>query len=636
MKNLTELELQIVHYNAQYRAGYPEISDSTYDSLIERLKKEQPESVLLKRAIIEKAKESRKTKLPFPMMSLEKVKTLDGVISWIKESGETEVVITPKFDGITLLQTPNRFYTRGDGKVGQDCTKHCSFIPSLPFFLKGELIILNENWEKNSIFKKYKHPRNTVAGWVNGDYSEEIPYNLMTYMVYDSPCAHIDKSLLLDQLRESSLNVSPFLCLKVEDLSEERLDKLFYLWKKFYPMDGLVIEFNHYQLRSGEYPNGNPKYAIAYKPSRYSEIAETTITDIEMSINRFGVVTPTILFNSVNLSNAEISRVNGINMSYVYDWGLFPGEKIEIIRSGEVIPKIISVGGVKIPFQEDFNLVKEYNKAYEEAKAERELSFGFIEKTEDFADNFLCCQFCGSSLTWDGLNQICPNEMCSERNFQKIVDFFKIFEVENIAEGTLKILWDKGYDSVKKVLGITKEELLEIEGFAEKSSNDFIQTIKKLKREGGSLARHMHASGLFPNLGEKTLQLILDNWSAGTILDKENLVKINGIGDKITDIFIQGIRNFEQEIGYGIKITYRDTPRKEKINGVYSGSVFCFTGCRPNPELREKLESQGAEVSENMTSKVTHLVTKDLSSTSSKIERARKSGVKILSLEGLR
>lgn len=645
MKNLTELELQIVHYNAQYRAGYPEISDSTYDSLLERLKKEQPESVLLKKAIIEKVKQSRKVKLPFPMMSLEKEKTFENVLRWAKEvtSGENLIdnplmVITPKLDGISIYQENGLFITRGDGEVGQDCSQHLQYLEKTMRPISGELIITNGTWKSDGIFRNYKHPRNTVSGWINGDYDETIPYHYMTFMAYKLFNTNKSKVEQLETLNNNyNITPMPYVTVPLSLLSHEILEGVFKGWRVGLPIDGVVIEFNDSKYRMGTLPNGNPKYMIAYKHPSFSQSGMAVIKEVNMGVNRYGVVTPTIMLeNSVNLSGADISRVNGINMSYIYDWGLLPGEEIEIVRSGEVIPKIISVGGIEIPFSDNFSDQKEFKNKYEENCSKRQNEVD-VAKLQNYMDEWCVCPFCDTVLKWDenSVNQVCTNEDCPERKFQQIVDFFKIFEVENIAEGTLRTLYEKGFNTVKKIIDITQDDLLQIDGFAEKSSRDFVSAMKVLKEKGGPLAKHMHASGYFPNLGEKTLQLIIDSREDGDVFSKAKLLKVNGIGEKTAEIFLKGWPYFLNRVRLGIFVTYTETPKREKKEGIFSGNTLCFTGCRPTPELRQRLENAGAEIVENFTSKVTYLITKDINSTSSKIEKARKSGVIIVSLKDL-
>lgn len=645
MKNeFTSLEKDIIYYNNKYREGSPEISDSTYDSLLEKLKKEQPESVLLKRAIIEKAKKSRKTKLPFSMMSLEKEKVFENVLKWARKITLEEdlvdsplMVITPKLDGISIYQENGLFITRGDGEVGQDCSQHLQHLQKIDCPVSGELIITNRAWKSNDIFRNYKHPRNVVSGWVNGDYDESVPYHYMSLMTYKMFSTDKTKIEQLEFLNNNYNTISmPYVIVPLQLLSHETLESVFRAWKTELPIDGIVIEFNDLKYRKRTLPNGNPEYMIAYKHSSFSEIGETKINEIEFAINRYGVMTPTIIFEKIDISGAKPSRVNGINMSYIYDWRLLPGEIIEIVRSGEVIPKIISVGGVEIPFSDNFSDQKEFKKKYEENCLKRQSRVNDA-KLQNYIDSWCVCPFCDTPLKWDETltNEVCTNEGCPERRFQQIVDFFKIFEVENIAEGTLRVLYGKGFNTVKKVLDITEEELLQIDGFAEKSSKDFVSTMNNLKINGGPLARHMHASGLFPNLGEKTLQLIIDSREDGDVFSKAELIKVNGIGEKTAEVFLNGLPYFLNRERLGVHVTYVETPKKEKKEGIFSGNVFCFTGCRPTEEMRKQLEDAGAEIVENFTSKVTHLVTKDVNSTSSKVERAKKSGVIIVTLEDL-
>ena len=628
MKNLTELEQQVVYHNTRYREGRPEISDQKYDQLLEILKKEQPDSSLLKRGVIEKPG-SRKVKLPVKMMSLEKVKTFSKLKKWCSQI-DGDILITPKFDGITLLRTSTQCLTRGDGEVGQDCTSHCNYIPSMAEPVKGELIITKENW-KSPIFRKYKHPRNVVAGWVNGDHDPNVPYNLMSFIGYEIINSDQSKSSQLKYLRDDSqIYSSPFEVMKKSDLIEMKLDNLFRMWSKCYPMDGLVIEMNSFNDET--LTNGNPKYSIAYKPPHYTEVAETIIKKVHFGISRYGVINPIIEFEPVNISGAELSRVNGVNMSYIHDWGLYPGTKIKVIRSGEVIPKIVEVNGINIPFIESFDSPKEYMEKYETAVQLRQSQ---IEVASGWFDEWNECPFCGTPLIWDEnmVNQICPNENCVERKLQSIVEFFRILEVDNIGKGTITILFNNGYTTTKSIINITVDELLQIDGFAEKSANDFVSSMNKLKSNKVPISKHMYASGCFPNLGEKTIQLIFDNCSAGENISKEKLLKVNGLGEKTVDIFLKGLNKWGSLEHDGVEV-YRNLPKKQK-NGEYKGHVFCFTGCRPTSELRERLENKGAEISDNFTSKVTHLVTKDKNSTSSKTEKAKKLGIHIVPLQEL-
>ena len=311
------------------------------------------------------------------------------------------MVITPKLDGISIYQENGLFITRGDGEVGQDCSQHLQYLQKIDCPISGELIITNRAWKSDDIFRDYKHPRNVVSGWINGDYDETIPYHYMSLMTYKMFSTDKTKIEQLEFLNNNYNTISmPYVIVPLQLLSHETLESVFRAWKTELPIDGLVIEFNDLKYRKRTLPNGNPEYMIAYKHSSFSEIGETRINEIEFAINRYGVMTPTIIFEKINISGAELSRVNGINMSYIYDWRLLPGEIIEIVRSGEVIPKIISVGGVEIPFSDNFSDQKEFKKKYEENCLKRQSRVNDA-KLQNYIGSWCVCPFCDTPLKWD-------------------------------------------------------------------------------------------------------------------------------------------------------------------------------------------------------------------------------------------
>lgn len=155
------LEQDIIEYNYQYRDGNPIISDQLYDFLIERLKIEQPDSELLKSSVLEVAKENRKEKLPIPMYSLEKDKSVEEFQKHLSSndlSNETECVISGKLDGISLVvdeRNNKQAWTRGDGEVGQESTMHFDKMNRIDHndqrfvYSYGEAILSKANWMKH-------------------------------------------------------------------------------------------------------------------------------------------------------------------------------------------------------------------------------------------------------------------------------------------------------------------------------------------------------------------------------------------------------------------------------------------------------------------------------------------------------
>lgn len=650
-RELNELERYITHLNTQYRKGHPEVEDWEYDEFIERLKSQFPDSPLLQSAVIEPAPESRKDTLPIPMMSLEKYKTIESLLEWCRSKVyynptpklQVDFVITPKLDGLSIERDEaERCWTRGDGFVGQRCDDHCSHLKDRlneTHFTRGEMIITNEDWNSNSIFREYKNPRNTVGGWLTSPYKIEVPYDKMSYICYDlflsgPPLSKLDQ---LNILNNTCNTVSiPFRVVRLEDITRKFLKSLFDEWKQLFPMDGLVIDVNPYLFRTGVEANGNPSYAVAYKDPEFSEKKETKILKLTRNINRFGVVTPTIEVEPIELSGSTISKVNGINMSYIYDWGLFEGQEITIVRSGEVIPKIVQVGSVVIPFIEEFTSQRNYQESYNSQVAKRDFEVDNWKLEKKF-DEYLTCPFCGEALVWDKtfINQVCINSDCKEKKLQKVVDFFKILEVEEIAEATFRTLFSYGYETVNDILSITKTHLIGIEGFGDISSDKFLKEIERVKFVGFPAARLMHASSLFPNLGEKTLQLILNSifGSKPLPITVEHLTTINGIGQITAEVFVQGINKWQMSPELGnFAISYYSEPEKKAPSGPLFGEKYCFTGCRPSEEQKALIEELGGEIIDSVSSKTTHLIVKTLDSVSSKTTKAKSLGIPISSL----
>jgi DNA ligase (NAD+) len=635
IETMNEIEKRIIYYNEMYRKGTPVISDCEYDKLKEELEETFPDSILLRTSIIEEVPKEREEKLPIHMMSLNKTKTITGVFSWITKNNYTRLkfIISPKLDGVSILRSHDKLtWSRGNGIIGQRCDEQCSFIESprkTTHYTRGEMIITNEAWYNNEIFRNYKHPRNTVSGWITGDFKEEIPYNLMTYVPYDL-YDHMPRNKN-DQLR--ILNSMPYTEVKCEEISEELLHELYNKHKTMYPIDGLVIEVNDKEFRNKFETNGNPSYAIAYKHVSFSERCDSTIINIRRNINRFGVITPIIEFEPINLGGATISNANGINMSYVLDWKLHPGQIITIIRSGEVIPKIVAVNGIEIPFIEDFSSQKSYQTQYEIQVGKRRTQ---CENELFNEDPLTKCPSCGHNLEWDNthINLLCQNTECEGKKIQSVVDFFKIVEVDNVAEATLYTLYNCGFQNVNDILNISFEELSNVDGFAKTSAKKFISEMTRLKTTGVPLARLMHASGFFGSLGEKTIQLIIDESEVMDVKSIEKLTSIKGVSTITANAFINGINEYNNT-NFNVKVSMVNTPPKIKKEGVLSNNIYCFTGCRPTPELVSKMLENGGEIVNSVTNKTTHLVVKDTSLETSKMTKARSLNIKIVELSKL-
>lgn len=641
--NEESLVQKLVEYNEAYRVGESIVSDYEYDKLVDQLKELNPNNDWFKRGVNDSAPLKKKYQLTYPMYSLNKCKSLEEIEDWLKSlAGDTykdiKLIITPKFDGLSVQRNleSGDSWTRGNGEVGQVCTPQlkaimgCGSSSEISGFVRGEVVFTNDNWEKTQErYPEYKSSRNTATGWINGDYKPGIPYSLLSYMCYEAYNSEWSK---IEQLEFLNSKVNSFECpykvCEFPSLSEDFLDKLFRQWLKVFPIDGLVIDVNNPELRTQQEANGNPCYARAYKHPSFSERKETQILKIERNINRMGVVTPILHIKPIELAGATIKKVNGINMSYIHDWLLYPGETITVVRSGEVIPKVVEVDGVKIPFREEFDSEKKYTSAYENLSKKRHFEF----KGEYVGRKYITCPFCHETLSWDEtlVNLVCTNKDCEEKRFQGIVDFFKILGVENVKEDTFRTLYNSGLNTIGKLLCVESNDLVKLDGWAETSAKQYRREMDRLLHEGVPCAKLCHASGLFGRLGEKTIQLILDNiYPLSPTLEK--LISIKGISEISAKQYIEGTKGLLDEDAKDmllVKILYTKTPEKEK--GIMSGEVIVFSGFR-DQSLKERFEKKGASVEDSLTKKTTVLIVKDKGQITSKIQKAMKMGIPIYS-----
>jgi NAD-dependent DNA ligase len=622
----TNLELAIITANIAYREGNPTITDEAYDILLTKLKFETPNSELLKKGVIEKilnSNEGRKQPLPHPMYSLNKVKSVDEFVKWVKSKGGEigdKFIVTPKFDGISLVvdELKNQCWTRGDGEVGQRSDEHYSKIvqedPVFDLITFGEAIISKKNFEKYS--NEFANARNLVAGLFN---KKETSQNIedVHYMRYGSNANHINKADQLSELNTMNAHAVPssdFSYIGDPGIYEGYFDHLYKLWSKDYNIDGLVVEFDSTAKRNdlGREENMNPAYAIAIKFPKWSSSKITKVKGVTWGVSKQGKLKPVINIEPIELSGVTVTNVTGYNAKYIFDNNIAEGSKVEIVRSGDVIPKHINT-----------------------------LSYN-LYNVENLSDELTECPYCETQTKWDETltEIICPNQYCEERQISKFVHFFSILGIEDFGEPSIRQWFNEGIRTYDDFLTITVNEICQMEGWGEKSATTVLNQIEALKTKKFPLARLLHAFDLFEGkLGEKECQLIFDNLFEKDqfLLEQlgeditDNLIKIKGIGEITAKYFQAGYGKFLSSYLSDLPFyeTYLKTPIKEQAGNKYEGFSVCMTGFR-DAELQSLIEWEGGKIVSGVSSKTTHLLVKDKSSTSSKMKKAEGLGITIL------
>lgn len=624
--SLEDLEEIIVYASDKYyNTDKPVISDSIYDILIDFLTIKNPKSKILKN-IGAKVK-SKKVKLDYWLGSMDKIKPPSNQLSIWTKKYKQPYNLSDKLDGISALLVYNNnkinMFTRGTASEGMDITPLIKYL-KLPNYdtinnyckknkikgdknliaFRGELIIkediFNKNWSD-----KLKNGRNTIAGLVNSkNINPELATDtdLVIYEVID-PFYSIDKQFEI-------INGCGFKTVINKNIDHELSYEFLsdYLNKRRnkseYKIDGVIV------TSIGEYDrnlDGNPEYAFAYKDILQDQIAKTTIESIEWNISKDGYLKPTLLLKPVSIGGVEIKRTTGNNAKFIVDNVLGPGAVIEIIRSGDVIPKVQKV--IKIASSGKPDLPKgkwHWNETHVDI---------LIDDTEN-------------------------NEML----VKNIYFFFSTLSTKGLGEQNVRKLIDSGLDSILKIIIAKKEDFLNVEGFAEKSSEKLVDSIQKAINNV-PLSKIMAASNKIGHgIGEERIKQVLDTypnlltdykkWDEEEFIDK--LKQLNGWETKTSTLFVS---NFEEFIKFfnSIKKYIKLEMTKTIVTGIFTNMIIVLTGFR-DKDLQSQIESQGGKIGSSITKNTNYLIVKDqtmIDDPTDKIKKALELNIKIITKDKL-
>ncbi|MDR1089990.1 MAG: BRCA1 C Terminus (BRCT) domain protein, partial [Prevotella sp.] len=586
----------IKKYNKSYRAGSPQIPDIEYDLLVGKLKEIDPDNEWFDHIEPVVISAKRKVSLPIPMKSLNKAKDMADLIKWYRSLALTEnseVIYMPKFDGLSLLhdEIRGKAYSRGGiENEGQDCSGHFKNAGFLSGkgdtqFTYGEFLFSNAAWNtrfkgKSSIHsgEPFKSPRNTAAGLLNRD--EPSPYlqyasfyrfgiddaSLNNYRTYEEVLSALCKQYNQEPLYKKTT---------VRDLNDTNLMEAFNEWGKIYPVDGIVIYINDltiWDILGRHQTTGNPLYAIAYKHPDFTGVFETTVKDISWKISKSGALKPVVNIETVDTGDCSMENPTGYNAGWIEDMGIARGAEILVTRSGGVIPKILKT---LIPATKN--------------------------ELESLWDELAGCPHCGSPTAWNSsyVELCCTNPGCSGRQLAKIVFFFMTCGTENLGEETFNKLFNAGFTTIRRILDITFEELVKIEGFGESIANLILENNTRILK-GLDMATLMHASDCFEGIGKVKAQKILDD------MDDESLCSFYQrwfVTQSLTEEFLEKQSKTMQSFYKGIQPFYRfivdnripvlpPAKKEENSNGKCAGMAVCFSGVRDS-ELEAKIISEG-------------------------------------------
>jgi DNA ligase (NAD+) len=383
-------------------------------------------------------------------------------------------------------------------------------------------------------------------------------------------------------------------------------------------LDGLVIQpvDNGPWQDRGEHLAARPSFMKAIKLEPHEqESMVTSVGEIEWNVSKRGLLKPRlILADPVDADGVEVNHATCNNARFVRDWGLRPGRPLRVVRSGDVIPRIVAVRDrgrwVKLDVRDDG-----------------------IRDSKITATLPRKCPSCGTATRWNPnrVDLMCPNEKCPGRNGKAVLSFFRELGVDDVASGTVADLIAAGMDTVPAILrGATPKRLSRLEGYGERKAGIVSAAIAGALREK-PLHLVMHASGCFHNetfaLGSSRLQDIVKALGPGMVERatpselRRRLAGIKGLGPSGLELFLDSIADWRRF--YASIRGFHTIPAGK---ATLEDTVACFTGFR-DPEMEAFIVKHGGRVS-GMSRKVTVLFAGSFGST--KCKKADANGIEIV------
>jgi NAD-dependent DNA ligase len=454
-----------------------------------------------------------------------------------------------------------------------------------------------ENFKKHS--NLYSNPRNLVAGVVNS--KEKNPYvlNSVKFIAYSY---YTEKNLRTEDmfkfLKHMGYYTPHFEVVKT--IKEENLRDLLNKRKveAEYEIDGLVISSQEYIYENSK---ENPKMTVAFKS--LGETKEVKVLDVEWNVRKYNYLKPRVKTEPVYFGNVKVQYFSGYNAKYIKDNNIGVGTVLLVTRSGDVVPDILRV----------------------------------VTSTEALMPEQEC------HWSSSGMELISDENNSDINLINRLVSFFTVCNIKGMKEGIIKkIVEGRGIEDENEFFGITKEEVLSVDGFKAKSSENVINCINELK-DKICIQDIMIACCIFQGFGEKKIHKIISEVGDvlsycvnDIIVDKKDLVsqilRIGGF-NTTAEKFVNHLDEFK-EYYKRVKSVFGE-PKPLLIPKVeITGKIYCFSGFR-DVKLKVKLTYEGNYVVDTLTKEVNILVVKDINETSSKIEKARKYGIEVVELKKL-
>jgi DNA ligase (NAD+) len=653
-KRVAELREQVEHHLYRYHVlDDPEISDAEYDRLfdeLQRLEEENPDLATpdspTQRVGAPPSDKFRKVEHITPMGSLEKVTTEETLTKWADDvrnrldSDEPVAYVTePKIDGsaVSLVYEDGRFLrgaTRGDGQRGEEITPNLRTIKAIPLRMRdgaeappGVLEVRGEVYFPLSAFNRLNerlvaerkktapNPRNAAAGslrQLNPRITAERDLSIWVYGTgrgLELP-THWET---LEWLRERGFRTNPHAKRhdSLESVGRECTEWEGRRLELDYEIDGIVIKVDSVdqQQRLGSL-HGRPRWARAFKWAPMT--AQTKLLKIHVRVGRTGALNPWAQLEPVEVGGVTVSQATLHNEEDINRKDIREGDTVIVQRAGDVIPQVV---GPVLPHPKGTRRFRMPKK----------------------------CPLCGVDIVKpEGeVMHRCPNNDCPSRGLESLNNWVMgAAEIEGVGEQFVRRLWDLGLlRSIPDLYRLTKEQLAELDGYADVSAQNAVDAIAASK----DISFSRVLAGLnIPDVGWVTAQNLARHFGSADALlaaRQEEIEKVDGIGpdraesiatwfaDEKNRALVEDLRSV------GVRLELSDLERP--VEGPLSGRTYVITGTLARwsrEQARAALEAKGAKVTDSVSKKTSAVIVGE--SPGSKVDKARRAGVEILDEAG--
>lgn len=614
---IQELEKLILHHKERYYQGHAEISDEKYDKLESELKKLDPQNPVLGLVGFKQTENVSKAEHQKKMLSLDKTYDEKELTKWI---GKEDVVSVFKIDGSSCSLVYENGHlvmakTRGDGQFGENITKKALFIPDIPksisykepLEVRGEVYCVEKSFfgiSKEMQDMGLEAPtsqRNIVAGLLGRKENIQLCRHL-NFQAFDvlSDKKFKKEHEKLDFLKESGFITPDYIVHKGAKGTDAKIaEARDFMANGDYLIDGLVFIYDDLKLHEelGE-TSHHPRYKIAFKFAGETKVAK--INEIEWGVSRNGTLTPVALIEPTELSGAMIGRVTLHNFGMVQNFQLKSGDKIEIIRSGEVIPKFL----------------------------------GVVERSKETYTYPRACPSCGTKLKIEDIWLFCDNELCPSKVKEEILNYVHKSGIEDISDKRLDEMIIKGLvEKIPDLYRLEIQDFLLLDKVKDKLANKMYENIQKTKQQ--SLAQFISAIGVEGVSIAKSEKIIAQGYNTLEKIRKltvDKMLEIEGFAEKSSTAILESIKKkgqlIDELLSVGVEVKADEVSSGE---GNLSGLKFCITGelSQPRPQI-EKMIKQNGGVIAGVSKNLSYLVTNEEDGSSSKFVKAKSLGIQII------